>query len=122
MKVDVPVVGDARLCLEDNAAAYRVSRARGMVRPDQRVEERSSRSNIWTIQRNAKPQYVMEAINAADQGRGDLHHGRGPASDVGGAVHPLALSAADDHQRRLGHDGLWPAGGDGRSWAARANW
>ena len=44
--------------------------------------------------------------------RGD---GRWPAPDVDGAAFPVPASAPADHQRRLGHDGLRPGRGDGRS-------
>jgi len=41
-----------------------------------------------------------------DPQRGDHRHGRGPASDVDGAVLSLALPAADHHVGRARHDGL----------------
>ena len=49
-----------------------------------------------------------------DRRRGDRHQRRRPAPDVGGAVLPLPRAAPLDQLRRPRHDGLRPAGGDGR--------
>ena len=49
-----------------------------------------------------------------DRRRRDRHHRRRPAPDVDGAVLPLPRAAPLDQLRRPGHDGLRPAGGDGR--------
>ena len=49
-----------------------------------------------------------------DRRRGDRHQRRRPAPDVGGAVLRLPRAAPLDQLRRPRHDGLRPAGGDGR--------
>ena len=61
-----------------------------------------------------KPQFMVEALYEATGG--ELHRGlrRRPAPDVGGAVLPLRQAAALGQLRRPRHDGLRPAGGDGR--------
>ena len=47
--------------------------------------------------------------------RGDHHHRRRPASDVGRAVFRFPQPAAVAHLRQHGHDGLRPAGRGGRA-------
>ncbi len=52
--------------------------------------------------------------------RGDHHHRRRPAPDVGGAVLRLPRAAPVAHLGQHGHDGLRPAGGDRRADRAAA--
>ena len=60
---------------------------------------------------HAKPQYVIEELHRQTNGEAIITTGRRPAPDVGRPALPLALPAPDDHERRPGHDGLWPAVG-----------
>ena len=58
---------------------------------------------------------AAEAAVANWRRRRDRRLRRRPAPDVGGAALALRPSAQAPDQRRAGHDGLRPAGGDGRA-------
>ena len=112
--VDVTVVGDAAVSLELMVPHLEHRDRARMVHSDQRLEEALS---LQVFRGHEEHQAAIRDRRTAspDQWRSDHHHRRGPASDVGGAVLPLALPPPDDHQRRPGHDGLRPAQRHGRA-------
>ena len=67
-----------------------------------------------------QPNYVIEEINRHHARRGDHHHRRRPAPDVGRAVLRFPRAAPVAHLGQHGHDGLRPAGRDRRAVRAAA--
>ena len=68
VKVDVPVVGDARLCLQDIIAARAARGSQGMVRPDRRWKKKFP-FTYRDDTANTKPQAIIAAINEATKGK-----------------------------------------------------
>ena len=62
-----------------------------------------------------QPDYVHRGDQPPHARRGDHHHRRRPAPDVGRAVLRLPRAAAVAHLGQHGHHGLRPAGGDRRA-------
>ena len=125
VKVDVPIVGNVREVLEELPAPARSVQgapgrrgAQGVVGADRAVAQ----PRLPEV-RPREPDH-QAAVRDPEALRGDRrrrlrHLRRRPAPDVGGAVLQVRPAAALDQLGRPGHDGLRPAGGDGR--AARAS-
>ena len=115
----IPIVGDAKHVLAKLLVEYRAIGA-----DPGRLEAWWSRIEGWrekyplayedSADNEIKPQFMIQALWRGDRGRGDRHERRRPAPDVDGAVLRLPRAAPLDQLRRARHDGLRPAGRDGR--------
>ena len=115
----IPIVGDAKHVLAKLLIEYRAigadpARLEAVVEQDRRLE--SQVPARLRGQRRRRDQAAVHDPGAVrgDRRRGDHHQRRRPAPDVDGAVLRLPRAAALDQLRRPRHDGLRPAGGDGR--------
>ena len=121
-RADVPIVGDARRSsLELIDAVQRGARRRtrprphGLVGAAGRPARDATRSATTGPTDGSLSPRVRHRADRRDRRPGrDLHGGRRPAPDVGGAVHPLREAAHVAQLRRAGHDGLRRARRDGR--------
>ena len=71
-----------------------------------------------SLHRIAKPDQTANSYSRAastDKRRGADHDGRGPASDVGGAVLPVHENTAIDYEWRSRDDGFWFTGSSRRT-------
>ena len=115
----IPIVGDAK-----NVLARLINEYRALGPDPARLAGWWERIEQW---RKQYPLRYEDTHGRRDQaavpGRGALRGDgrrlhpdlrRRPAPDVGGAVLPLRQAAPLDQLRRARHDGLRPAGGDGR--------
>ena len=115
----IPIVGDAK-----NILAKLVNEYRALGADPSRLDEWWQRIHGWqerhplhyadSPDEEIKPQRAIQAIYEATGGDAHRHVRRRPAPDVGGAVLQLQQAAPLDQLRRPGHDGLRPAGRDGR--------
>ena len=119
-RADVPIVGDCKEVLVDLLAAVEAERRNGtadltrVVGADRRVA-RHLPARLRLAGRRVAVAAVRHPADREDRRTGrDLRGGRGPAPDVGGAVHRLREAAHLAQLRRPGHDGLRGARRDGR--------
>ena len=115
----IPIVGDARNVLAKLAVEYRALEA-----DPARLGEWWKRIEGWREQHplryedstdaEIKPQYMIQALYEATEGRGDRLQRRRPAPDVDRPVLRLPRAPALDQLRRPRDDGLRAARRDGR--------
>ena len=116
----IPIVGDAKAILPKLTTEYRALEGRlprGSTAggSGSTAGRRSTRSRYEdSADAEIKPQCMIEALYEVDRRRRDRHLRRRPAPDVDRAVLPLRRPAPVDQLGRPRHDGLRPAGRDGR--------
>ena len=117
----IPIVGDAqatssrKLAVEYRALERRSLAPRRLVAEDRRLAGSATRSRYEdSADSEIKPQYMVQALYEATGGEAII------TSDVGqhqmwtAQYYHFAQPAPVDQLRRARHDGLRPAGGDGR--------
>ena len=115
----IPIVGDASNILPRLTAEYRALAA-----DPARLEEWWTRIRTWqerhplgyedSTDSEIKPQYMIQALYEATGGDAIVTSDVGQHQMWAAQYYHFAAAAPVDQLRRPGHDGLRPAGGDGR--------
>ena len=113
-RTDVPVVGDAARSAEAADPRGRGDAPRRLDGLDRLAARPRARRGAGGPAGMAGAVHDHQGDRRGDQRRGDRHHRRRPASDVGGPALRVRPPGPLDHLRRSGHDGLRPAVGDRR--------
>ena len=114
----IPIVSDVKYALAElnkivEAAGGHLGA--GMRRCDEWKQERSVQLRPEASRASCRSTRSASCGELTHRSRHDRHRRRRPASDVGGPVSTSSRTRAPGPlQLRPGHDGLWPAGGDGR--------
>ena len=111
----IPIVSDIKYCAgraeqggRGARGPERLARADRGLEKERPVQVRQERRRDLVAVRDS------QAVGADQGSRHDRHRGRGPAPDVGRPALQAARAADLVFELGPGHDGLWPAGRDGR--------